>query len=253
VLSVLGIQMDLLIRLGWCRLDATASSREIVVGTVLEFVDSIFTIEQGGSLLEGPSLGLESPEPDVDQFEDEPASVDEVVLPLEGVEGDGVGVLVENDGTHDGEVHRSQTLGADEERQDLDSVRDEERSIGDGVETVEDEDEREEGTTSTSVLSLFVRSGHGSDDGIRDKHTSGRDDEEWATTSLLDGHGCGDGDDEVVDGEDTVDEGLIVRARDADTVQDLGEVVGDKTVSGPLGEDTNTDLEGKMRNESIQR
>lgn len=219
--------------------DTTLS--QIVAGTVGELGNRIFTIEQSGGLLKRASLGLGSPEPDVDELEDEPDGVDEVVLPLEGIEGDGVGVLVEDDSTHDGEVHDSETLGTDEEGQDLDGVGDEEWSVGDSVETVEDEDEREEGTTSSSVGSLLVSSGHSSNNSVGDKHTTGGNDEEWATTNPLDGHGSGDGNDEVVDGEDTVDERLVVRGRDTNSVKNLVEVVRDETVSGPLGEYTDTD------------
>ena len=203
----------------------------IVSGTVGEFGDGILSIEQSTSLLERTALCLCCPEPDVDQFEDEPARVDEVVLPLEGIECDGVGVLIEDDGTHDGEIHDGQTLCADEERQDFDGVGDEEGGVGDGVETVEDEDEGEEGTACSDVLGILVGSGHGGDDGVRDKHACGGDDEERATTGALNVHGGGDGDDKVVDGEDTVYQGLVIGVGDADTVEDLGEVVGDETVS----------------------
>jgi len=242
MLSVSRIEL-LVAGFGWRVLGVVAdiASGDIVAGTVGELCDGIFTIEHGTSLLEGTSLGLGSPEPDVDQLEHEPASVDEVVLPLESTESDGVGVLVEDDGTHDGKVHDRETLGTDEVWQDFDGVGDEEGSIGDGVETVEDEDECEEGTTSSCSGSLFKRGGHGGNDGIRDKHTSGRDDEERATASLLDGHRGGDSDDKVVDGEDTVDESLIVGAGDSDTVEDLVEVVRDDTVSRPLREYTDTD------------
>lgn len=214
----------------------------VVSGTVGELSDGIFTIEQRGGLFERTSLGLGGPEPDVDQFDNEPAAVDEVVLPLEGLEGDGVGVLIEDDGTHDGEIHDGETLCTDEERQDLDGVRDEERSIGDGVETVEDEDESEERASCSDVLGIFVGSGHGGNDGIGYQHTSGGDDEERTTTGTFNVHRSGNGNDKVVDGEDTVDEGLIVGVGDTDTVEHLGEVVRDKTVSRPLGEHADTDL-----------
>jgi hypothetical protein len=243
--SVASLQVQLLVvRVNGGHLlaaSAVAAFDHVVAGTVGELSDGILTIEQGGGLFERTSLGLGGPEPDVDQFDDEPAAVDEVVLPPEGLEGDGVGVLIEDDGTHDGEIHDGETLGADEEGQDLDGVGDEEGSVGDGVETVEDEDEGEEGAACTDVLGILVGSGHGGDDGVGDQHTSGGDDEEGATTGAFDVQGGGDGDDEVVDGEDTVDEGLIVGVGDADTVEDLGEVVRDKTVSRPLGEDTNAD------------
>lgn len=217
---------------------------EVVTGAVGELSDSIFTVEEGSSLFERATLGLDEPEPDIDELEDEPDGVDEVVLPLEGSEGDGVGVLVEDDGTHDGEVHDRETLGTDEVGQDLDGVGDEKWCVGDGVETVKDEDECEQGTACRSTFGSVVRSRHGRDDCVGDKHTTGGDDEEGATTSPLDTHRSGDSDGEVVDGEDTIDEGLIIGAGDTDTVEHPGEVVGDEAVSRPLGEDTDTDLFG---------
>lgn len=243
--SVASLQVQLLIVRVDGRLlaasDTVTTLGHVVASAVGELGDGILSIEQGSGLLEGTSLGLGGPEPDVDEFEDEPAAVDEVVLPLEGVEGDGVGVLIEDDGTHDGEVHDSETLGTNEERQDLDGVGDEEGRVGDGVETVEDEDEGEEGTSCTDGLGIFVSGGHGGNDGVRDEHAGGGDDPEWATAGTFNVHRGGDGNDEVVDGEDTVDEGLVGGVGDSNTVEHLEEVVRDKTVSRPLGEDTNTD------------
>ena len=40
----------------------------------------------------------------------------------------------------------------------------------------------------------------------------------------------------VVNLENTVDKQLLSLASDSDTVEDLGKVVGDETVTGPLGE-----------------
>jgi len=56
---------------------------------------------------------------------------------------------------------------------------------------------------------------------------------------MFDAHGSSDGNDEVPDGNDTVDQSLVAGARDANTVKDLVQVVGNETVSRPLREDTN--------------
>lgn len=110
---------------------------EIGTSALGEDLDLVFTVEHSGSLFKRSTLGLHTEEEDVDDLEDEPDGVDEVVLPLEGSESDGVGVLIENDGGHDTEVHACETLGTNEEGQDLDGVGNEQWCVGNIVETRE--------------------------------------------------------------------------------------------------------------------
>lgn len=155
-------------------------------------LDGILAVEKRRSFLERAALGLHSPQPDESELKHEPASVDKVVLPLEGVKGDRVGILVENNGSHDGEIHRGETLGTNEEGKNFDGVGDEQWRIGDGIERVEDEHESEESSSSTNVGGLLICGRHGSDNRVGDKHTTSRNNEEWTTTGLFNAQGSSD-------------------------------------------------------------
>lgn len=65
--------------------------------------------------------------------------VQEVILPAQPLERNGVDVLVEDEGQADGETHDGESLGADGERQNLDGVGDQQGGIGDIVEGVVEE------------------------------------------------------------------------------------------------------------------
>lgn len=98
--------------------------------------DGIVTIKVLRDLLKGSVTGFDVELPDDEELEAEPAAVDDVVLPLDGTESDGVDVLVEDEGDVDGQVHDDQTLGSDSEGQDLDGVGDEQGGHGQVVEGV---------------------------------------------------------------------------------------------------------------------
>ncbi len=53
-----------------------------------------------------------------------------VVFPGDGIEGDRVDILVEDEGKGDGEVENRESFGTERVRQDLDSVGDDERGEG---------------------------------------------------------------------------------------------------------------------------
>ena len=63
-------------------------------------------------------------EVDISELEHEPAAVDDVVLPADRVEGDGVNILVEDERERDGEVEDDESLGTECVRENLDGVRD---------------------------------------------------------------------------------------------------------------------------------
>lgn len=173
-----------------------ASFRHVGSDMAGEILDGVFSIEKCGSFFERTSLGFGGPEPDEGEFEHEPARVDKVVLPLEGIQGDGVGILIEDDSSHDGEVHHGKTLGTDEEWKNFDGVGHEQWSVGNGVEGVEDEDEGEECSSRANVSGLLVGGRHSGDDRVGYKHTTSGDNEEWTTTGSLDVQGSGNGNDD---------------------------------------------------------
>jgi hypothetical protein len=94
--------------------------------------------------------------------------------------------LVENERGGDGNIHDGKHLGTNLERGNLDSVRDEKGGICNSIEAVENED-----SSHDEVSSIFVRvvvrvdTGTGRPEHIGEEHASVGDEEERATTNLL--------------------------------------------------------------------
>jgi len=190
------------------------------------------------NLLERGVLGLDVEEVDDGQLDSEPAAVDDVVLPLDGVEGDGVDVLVEEEGNVDHEEDDGHALGADVVGQDLDRVADQQAGPGQVVEDVVDEDHGDD-TLACARVALDLRGpGQRSPDDKGQEHAGGGDEEEGAASDAVDEETLADGDDHVDDLEDTVDDELGLGVGDADLLEDNVDVVRDETVAGPLGEKT---------------
>lgn len=159
-----------------------------------------------------------------------------VVLPSDGGQSDGISVLIEDERERDGEVEHGETLGTELERQDLDGVRDDKGRVRNIVSTIVEEDECDDCVGGRVVSGDGVTGGG---DGLateEQEHADVGGEEESTTTGPVADETTDDGDDEVVDLEDTVDQVLGSGVGDADRVQDLGEVVGDETVAGPLRE-----------------
>ena len=123
---------------------------------------------------------------------------------------------------------------------------------GNVVESVVEKDHDEDNSTGSSVTTHGVtvcvegsgfpvgRAGS-RPDGEHGAHTGGRDEEECSSTGLVDDQSTNNGGSVVVDLQDTVDEELLALTGDSDTVEDLGEVVRDETVTGPLREEGKSD------------
>ena len=104
------------------------------------------------------------------------------------------------------------------------------------VSGVVEEDERDDGVRGGLGAVEGVLGGADSLHGEEDRHADTRHQEEEATADALDLERGEHGPAQVPDGEDTGDEELDGRARDADRVEHLAEVVRDETVPGPLRE-----------------
>ena len=74
------------------------------VGAGSEGISFGGVVEDEGGLFEGTALSLDGVEVDEDGLEEVPDGVDDVVLPVEGGPSDGVGVLVEDEGSDDGQA-----------------------------------------------------------------------------------------------------------------------------------------------------
>ena len=199
---------------------------------------SSLTVEVLGNLLKRSVLGLDVEEPDNDKLNGQPAAVDDVVLPSNGVEGDWVDVLVEEERNVDHQEHESHTLGTEVVWENLASVTDEETRPGHVVEGVVDEDH--DNDTSGGTLGALLGKDGGADgpDDEACEHTAGGDQEKSAATDLVNEEALTDGDDGVTDLEDTVDDELSVGVGNTDLVEDDVDVVGNETVTRPLGEET---------------
>jgi hypothetical protein len=77
--------------------------------------------------------------------------------------------------------------------------------------------------------------------GEEDEHANAGRDEEEATARAVDHERGTDSPEQVPNLKNTVDEELDRRVGDANRVEDLVEVVGDETVAGPLGEESERD------------
>lgn len=106
----------------------------------LDMLSSFFSVEESCSFFERPVLGLDDEEVQEDEFKGEPATVDNlrirvrcvretdvneatyVVFPLDGIKGDGVDVLIEDEGERNCEVEYCETFGSQCEWQDFDGI-----------------------------------------------------------------------------------------------------------------------------------
>ena len=216
--------------------------------------NGVITIKVLGDLLKWGVARLNVVLPDDQSLKAEPDTVHKVVLPLDIRKCDWVDILVEEQRQINGEPHAVHALSANVIWQNLNSVANKKTRPGHVVETVVDEDKRNLAVCGGGVsgsgndLSVCVAEGrlldcgsHGGPDDVGGAHSSRSGEEEGTTTKLVNPETHEEGDDEVDDGEDTVDLELQLRVGDAGEGEDVGHVVGDETVAGPLGEETQGD------------
>jgi len=203
------------------------------------------SIEDNSQLLERPALCLLEEEDDDKEFDWQPSAVNEVELPADSLHADGVDVGVEEQREVDGEGGDGETLGADVVRHDFGGVEDSERRPSEAVRHTVEEDE-DECTSTDAMVALshrVVRSSEARKTSEGNHHTSSSDDELRATVETVGDECTGVGDDPGHAFLAEVELELLLGVRNADVVENLGEVVRDETVTGPLGEETNADTE----------
>lgn len=234
--------------------------------------NGLVAIEDAGDFLEGGALGLDVEEPDEGGLDKIPESVKEHEVPVLGqvVPRDLVGlavkethvsmiciynawestgwyVLANGENSLDGNVHNHHALSTEMEGQDLESVGNEETRETNVVEDTEDPDEDKLGISRAGVGSVGVLV-DGTSDGPADESTDHTEDggqEEGTTTELVDGESGSDGDDQIEDGLAGGDTKLLVLVGDTGTLVDGVHVVGEKSVTGVLGNDTEGDNDGQ--------
>ena len=145
------------------------------VGASCEGVGDVGVVfEDHGGLFEGSALGLDRIEVHEDGLEAVPDGVDDVVLPVEGIEGDGVDVLVEHECGDDGQageeraglattspkyplryiLEEGHSLSTNLVGKDFQGVRDQDGVVGNGVEGVVQEDHGDESVGRVGVSSI---------------------------------------------------------------------------------------------------
>jgi hypothetical protein len=175
-------------------------------------------------------------------------SVEEPEVPRVGqvVDGKRIGLGRESENGLHGDIHDHHTLGAEVERQNLESVGDEKTRETDGVEDTEnpDKDNLADTIAFRAIMSLIF-AGQGSPDGEGNNHANDSGQEEWATSNFVDEERSGNGHDQA---EGSVAEGetklLSLGCDSAGLVDQVG-VVGNDGVTRILRDDTNGDDNSK--------
>lgn len=194
-----------------------------------------------GGLLEGHAVGLRVEEVDVGGLDGEPARVDNVHPPLDGGEADGVDKGVEGAAGAAHHEHCGHALAALQVGEDLRDVQ-----VGQGhhevVHGVVDKDEGHDGAAGgvvAVVAGVDGRGGRPAD--VDDRHAHVRGQPLDAPANKVLHEAPRDARHQVPAHEAQVDPVLGEARGDADGAEDLGQVVRDEAVAGPLGEEADSD------------
>ena len=197
----------------------------------------------------GDVLGLDVEDVDEDKLDGDPASVDAVQLPLaalpDAVDGDGVDVVVDDEGDVDSNVHDHHALCTQLERQDLDGVGDEQTRPRERVADTMEPEEDDDSNTGASVAGLAVLRTSDSCSHETQKHTSGGCKEEWPATDAVTEQGARNGHDQRENLVTAVKSETLLGATDTSGFVDLVGVVGEESVARPLREQTKRNDEHK--------
>ena len=151
--------------------------------------------------------------------------VNNVVFPPNRIKRARVDIRVEEQRNVQHGEHVAHTLGAEGVGQNLDCVADEETGPGQVVEGVVEEDHEDDGAAVGLDVPSIEALGENGPDYKGHAHATGGDEEERATSELVDEEAHGDGGERIPDVEHTVDFELHVGVRDADRGQHTGDVV----------------------------
>lgn len=112
---------------------------------------------------------------------------------------------------------------------------------GKSSDAVEQENHGNDGTSGSCVTSLTVNSGTGSPYGESDQHAEPSDQEQLSAAKLVDREGHANSDEERPQLETAVDQRLIVGAGDADRIENVVDIVRDKSIARALREESRQD------------
>lgn len=149
-----------------------------------------------------------------------------------------VNVLIEEQRDIDSEERDRKTLGANVVRQDLHTVADQKTRPGEIIGEVVDVDHGDDAVCGRLGSRNGISCRADGPDDESDEHSRGRDEEQAAAADLVDEETHGQRDCEVEDLQHAVDEILRYRVGVAYVVEDFGDIITDKSVTGPLAEKT---------------
>lgn len=199
---------------------------------------SILAVEVLSDFLERSVSSFDEEEVDNSQFEAQPAVVDDVVLPFDGVDSLWVDVVVEEESTVDEEEHDSETLGTNLEWKNFDGVTNEKTRPGQVVAGIVEIDHSDDGTSGSLVSSGLTTFRADRPCNEAGQHTTGGGKEKWATTKAVNHEGHSTGNNHIPDLKTSVDQVLVNLLVDANLVENESDVVGNERVTRPLGEET---------------
>lgn len=177
------------------------------------------------NLLEGVALCLREEEPSDRKGEDVEAAEEDIVVPPD---------IVERDRVHKGQdderpIHREQlhrqALAAQRVGEDFRRIAQQERGVGYIVVEVEEEDKGDDGAAQGGGFRAVKNRGAGRPDDEGDEHADPGPEKQRAAAEAVHQQGRAGRGGEVEDLQQAVDQGLSVGIRDADGVENEGEIV----------------------------
>lgn len=176
-------------------------------------------------LLKRVALRLREEEPSDGEGEDVEAAEEGVVVPPDIVERDRVDKGQDDERPiHREQLHR-QALAAQRVGEYLRRIAKQERRVGNIVVEVEEEDKGDDGAAQGGGFDAVEDGGAGRPDDEGDEHANAGPEKQRAAAEAVHEQGCARCDGEVEDLKQAVDQGLRVGIRDADGVEDEGEIV----------------------------
>jgi len=155
-------------------------------GFVSDILCCVLTVEEGGCLLECAVLSLHNEEVTEEELKCDPNDINDIILPPNMRQSDRINVLIKDQTERDRKVEYVETFGTDSVGQDLNGVGDDERRESNVVESVEEEDECDDGVAGCFVVVEGELGGADCLEEEHDHHAGGWDEEERSPSSAFD-------------------------------------------------------------------
>ena len=203
---------------------------------LLGFLDRLGVPEDLIQLLERPALRLDHRRPHRQPLQRMEDQEDGISLPSNVLQRNRRRIRVDEARQPGHEALERHALGTDLVVEHLRRVERLERGPGEGEEDAVEEDHRDECVAGTVPNVAVGLGGEDVDRNVDEHGQEGAPEEELAAAELVDGEAAGDAAEEGEDGVEGVEQELLVRARDADVLQDRGHEVADDGSADELRE-----------------